>query len=63
MTSTAMDAATSLSSVPTRWTSSLNVNGVTFTRSNVGVWPLSGVTLRDMNSDGKVDLVVASGRF
>jgi hypothetical protein len=41
----------------------LNVNGVTFTRSNVGIWPLSDVTLRDMNTDGKLDLVVASGRF
>jgi hypothetical protein len=41
----------------------INVDGVTFTRSNLGSWPLSDITVRDMNADGKLDLLVASGRF
>jgi hypothetical protein len=41
----------------------VNRGGATFDRTFIHVSPLTDITTRDLNNDGKLDLVVSSGQF
>ena len=41
----------------------INRGGTTFDRVVIDGWPLTDITTRDLNGDGRLDLIVASGRW